>query len=139
MNIIKIEIISAEQAIFSGEAKFVSLPADKGEIGILPGHTPFISKIKPGIIHIQKENDENINIFVAGGVLEVQPGKITVLSDTAVRSEDIDEAKLIESKQRAEELILNKKDGMNLAAAQSEIILATAQLAALARLRNKRY
>lgn len=139
MNNIDIEIISAEQTVFTGKAKFVSLPGENGELGILVGHTPLISKIKPGMVYIEISDDKHEYVFIAGGILEVQPHKVTVLADTAIRGNDLDEAKAKEACTRAKEAIDNKNGNLDLAKAQSELMLATAQLAAIARLRGKRY
>jgi len=139
MNLIDIEIISAEQTVFSGKAKFVSLPGENGELGILPGHTPLISKVKPGTVFIEKEDGQNEYIFIAGGILDIQKYKITVLADTAIRGKDLDEAKSLKAKELAQQAINTEQNKFNLAAAQSELMVATAQLAAIARLRKKRY
>ncbi len=139
MNQIEIEIISAEQTVFAGKAQFVSLPGANGELGILLGHTPLISKIKPGTVYIEIDDDKHEYVFIAGGVLQVQPQKITVLADTAIRGDDLDEAKANEARAKAQEIINNKNGNIDLAKAQSELMLAAAQLAAIARLRNKRY
>ena len=139
MNTIDIEIISAEQSVFSGQAKFITLPAANGELGILPGHTPLISKIQAGTVCIEISENNYEYIFIAGGILEVQPYKVTVLADTAIRGADLDEVKAQQARARAQENIDNKNGNIDLAKAQSELMLATAQLAAIARLRNKRY
>jgi F-type H+-transporting ATPase subunit epsilon len=139
MSTIDIEIVSAEQTVFTGKASFVSLPGENGELGILAGHTPLISKIKPGTVYIETSEDKHEYVFIAGGILEVQPNKITVLADTAIRGDDLDEAKAQEAKARAQEAIDNKNASLDIAKAQSELMVAAAQLAAIARLRNKRH
>jgi F-type H+-transporting ATPase subunit epsilon len=140
MTSLHIEIVSAEKTVFVGEAKFVSLPGENGELGVLPGHAPLISKIKPGTVYIELLNDSaHEYIFIAGGIIEVQPSRVIVLADTAIRGDDLDEAKAQEAKQRAQEIMETQQGNLDLAKAQSEIMLATAQLAAIARLRNKRY
>ncbi|MCC7287040.1 MAG: F0F1 ATP synthase subunit epsilon, partial [Burkholderiaceae bacterium] len=128
----------AEEEIFSGEAKFVALPGDMGELGIYPRHTPLITRIKPGAVRIQRaDNGEEELVFVAGGILEVQPDRVTVLADTAIRGRDLDEAKAQEAKKRAEEAIRNAKSEIDLAMAQSEFATMAAQIAAIAKLRKK--
>ena len=128
MSTIYVDVVSAEKAIFSGEAKFVALPGESGELGILHGHTPLIEKA---------DGDEEF-VFVAGGYLEVQPDRVTVLADTAIRGHDLDEAKAIEAKKRAEEAMQNRGTDFDLALAQSEFVMAAAQLAAIARFRRKK-
>src|SRR5574340_1615929 len=101
---IHVDVVSAQKNIFSGEAKFVALPGEEGELGILPRHTPFITRIKPGAVRIERaDNGEEEFVFVAGGILEVQPGTVTVLADTAIRGHDLDEAKAVEARAQAEE------------------------------------
>jgi F-type H+-transporting ATPase subunit epsilon len=138
MSTIRVDVVSAEQSIFSGEAKFVALPGENGELGILRGHTPLITRIRPGSVRIEKADGDEEFVFVAGGYLEVQPDHVTVLADTAIRGHDLDEAKALESKQRAEEAMQNRSSDFDLALAQSEFAMAAAQLAAIARLRRKR-
>ncbi|MGC5830592.1 F0F1 ATP synthase subunit epsilon [Ralstonia pseudosolanacearum] len=137
MATIHVDVVSAEQEIFSGDAKFVALPGEAGELGILPGHTPLITRIKPGAVRIETEAGEEF-VFVAGGILEVQPKHVTVLADTAIRGHDLDEAKANEAKRAAEEVLQNQSSDLDLARAQGELAVATAQLAAIARLRRKR-
>lgn len=137
-NTIHVDVVSAEELIFSGEAEFVALPGESGELGIYPRHTPLITRIKPGAVRIKvpgQANDEFV--FVAGGLLEVQPHHVTVLADTAIRGADLDEAKASEAKRRAEEALSNKESLIDYAKAQSELSAAIAQLAAIAKLRQK--
>ena len=137
-NTIHVDVVSAEELIFSGEAEFVALPGESGELGIYPRHTPLITRIKPGAVRIKvpgQANDEFV--FVAGGLLEVQPHQVTVLADTAIRGADLDEAKASEAKRRAEEALSNKESLIDYAKAQSELSAAIAQLAAIAKLRQK--
>jgi len=137
-NTIHVDVVSAEEMIFSGEAEFVALPGESGELGIYPRHTPLITRIKPGAVRIKvagQANDEFV--FVAGGLLEVQPHRVTVLADTAIRGADLDEAKASEAKRRAEEALTNKESLIDYAKAQSELSAAIAQLAAIAKLRQK--
>ncbi|WP_454742324.1 F0F1 ATP synthase subunit epsilon [Cupriavidus necator] len=138
MATILVDVVSAEASIFSGQAKFVALPGESGELGILPGHTPLITRIQPGAVRIEKEDGSEEFVFVAGGILEVQPKHVTVLADTAIRGGDLDEAKAQEAKRAAVELMQNQSSDLDLARAQSELAVAAAQLAAIARLRRKK-
>lgn len=139
MSTIHVDVVSAEQSIFSGEAKFVALPGAVGELGILPGHTPLITKIKPGAVRIERaDGGEDEFIFVAGGILEVQPNAVTVLADTAIRGHDLDEAKANEAKKAAEEALANANSDIDLARAQGELASMAAQVALIQRLRRKR-
>ena len=133
---IKVDVVSAEESIFEGRAKFIALPGEAGELGILPGHTPLITRIRPGAVRIVAENDEEEFVFVAGGILEVQPGVVTVLADTAIRGADLDEAKADEARKRAEEAMQNSGSNLEYATAQAELAYAVAQLAAIQRLRK---
>jgi F-type H+-transporting ATPase subunit epsilon len=138
MATIHVDVVSAEELIFSGEAKFVALPGEAGELGILPRHVPLITKIKPGTVRIQRaDNGQEEFIFVAGGILEVQPHGVTVLADTAIRGHDLDEAKAEEAKRVAEESIKNAKSDIDLAMAQSEFAVMAAQLVAIRKFRQK--
>lgn len=136
MSTIQVDVVSAKAEVFSGQAEFVSLPGESGELGILPGHTPLITRIKPGAVRIQNGQNEEL-VFVAGGILEVQPNKITVLADTAIRGNDLDEARALEAKARAEENLKDNASDVDYARAQAELSVAVAQLAALAKLRKK--
>jgi F-type H+-transporting ATPase subunit epsilon len=138
MSNIYVDVVSAEKSIFSGEAKFVALPGESGELGILHGHTPLITRIRPGSVRIEKADGDEEFVFVAGGYLEVQPDRVTVLADTAIRGRDLDEAKALEAKKRAEEAMQNHGTDFDLALAQSEFAMAAAQLAAIARFRRKK-
>ncbi len=138
MATLHVDVVSAEELIFSGEATFVALPGENGELGILPRHTPLITRIKPGAVRIMRaDNKEEEFVFVAGGILEVQPGTVTVLADTAIRGHDLDEAKALEAKRLAEEGMRNAKSDIDLAAAQGEFAAMAAQLAAIQKLRKK--
>jgi F-type H+-transporting ATPase subunit epsilon len=138
MATLHVDVVSAEELIFSGEATFVALPGENGELGIMPRHTPLITRIKPGAVRIQRaDNKEEEFVFVAGGILEVQPGVVTVLADTAIRGHDLDEAKASEAKKLAEEAMRNAKSDIDLAAAQGEFAAMAAQLAAIQKLRRK--
>ncbi|VVD59226.1 F0F1 ATP synthase subunit epsilon [Pandoraea iniqua] len=136
MATIHVDVVSAEEQIFSGRARFVALPGEAGELGILPGHTPLITRIKPGAVRIEDEAGNEDFVFVAGGILEVQPGTVTVLADTAIRGKDLDEAKAAEAKRRAEEALANKDSNIEYAKAQAELAEAIAQLAAISKLRK---
>jgi F-type H+-transporting ATPase subunit epsilon len=137
-NTIHVDVVSAEEQIFSGEAEFVALPGESGELGIYPMHTPLITRIRPGAVRITVPGrTEEEFVFVAGGILEVQPKGVTVLADTAIRGADLDEAKAQEAKRKAEELMLNKESAIDYAKAQAELAAAIAQLAAIAKLRHK--
>jgi F-type H+-transporting ATPase subunit epsilon len=137
-NTIHVDVVSAEESIYSGEAEFVVLPGEAGELGIYPQHTPLITRIKPGSVRIKPAGggDEEL-IFVAGGVLEVQPKSITVLADTAVRGRDLDEAKATEAMRLAEEAMRNSQDKMEIATMQAEYAMMAAQIAAVRKLRKR--
>jgi F-type H+-transporting ATPase subunit epsilon len=134
-----VDIVSAEQAIFSGEAEMVVAPGEAGELGILPEHAALLTRIKPGTVRLKipGESREEI-IYVSGGMMEVQPHVVTVLADTSVRAENLDEAKALEAKRAAEETITNRKGDMEIAEAQAVLAEAVAQLAAIKKLRQVR-
>ena len=137
---VHVDIVSAEELIFSGLAEFVALPGEAGELGILPGHMPLMTRIKPGAVRVKIPNQvEEELIFVAGGLLEVQPGLVTVLADTAIRGRDLDEAKALDAKRRAEDAMANRSARLDYAKAQAELMEAVAQLAAIQRLRKIRH
>lgn len=136
-NTIHVDVVSAEESIFSGEATFVALPGEAGELGIYPRHTPLITRIKPGSVRIHKPDGSEEFVFVAGGVLEVQPHLITVLSDTAIRGKDLDEAKTAEARKQAEEALQKAKSEIDIAAAQVELAILGAQVTALREYRKK--
>jgi len=138
MNTIHVDVVSAEESIFSGEARFVALPGEVGELGIYPRHTPLITRIKAGSVRIEQADGSEEFIFVAGGILEVQPHCVTVLSDTAVRGKDLDDEKANEAKAAAEEAIKNAKTDFDLAKATSELSIMLAQIAALRKYRQKK-
>ncbi|MEO8738065.1 MAG: F0F1 ATP synthase subunit epsilon [Casimicrobiaceae bacterium] len=136
---IHVEVVSAEESIYSGEAEFVVLPGVMGELGIYSKHTPLITQIKPGQVRIKIPGQaEETVVFVQGGFLEVQPDVVTVLSDTAIRARDLDEAKALQAKQSAEEAMQNKTSKEEIARAEGELAGAMAQLAAIRRLRKGR-
>ena len=138
MATIHVDVVSAEELIFSGEATFVALPGEAGELGIKPRHTPLITRIKPGSVRIQLENGTEEFVFVAGGILEVQPHCVTVLSDTAIRGKDLDEGRASAARAAAEEALKNASGELDLARAQSELAVMAAQIAALRKYRDKK-
>jgi len=133
-----VDVVSAEESIFAGDAEFVVLPGEAGELGIYPRHTPLIARIKPGVVRIRVpgRSDEE-QVFVAGGILEVQPHVVTVLADTAIRGRDLDEAKANEALKRAEEARRSATDKLEIAHVEAEISVLAAQLAAIRKLRGK--
>jgi len=135
---IHVDVVSAEESIFSGEDEFVVLPGEAGELGLYPRHTPLITRVRPGAVRITPAGGgEEQLIFVAGGILEVQPKVITVLADTAIRGADLDEAKANEALKRAEEARAKAQDKQEIAAVEGELAMLAAQLAAIRRLRKK--
>jgi F-type H+-transporting ATPase subunit epsilon len=138
MATIHVDVVSAEESIFSGEAKFVALPGEAGELGIYPRHTPLITRIKAGSVRIEKADGTEEFIFVAGGILEVQPNCVTVLSDTAVRGKDLDDEKANEAKAAAEEALKNAKSEIDQAKISSELYVIAAEIAALRKYRQKK-
>ena len=138
MNTIHVDVVSAEELIFSGEARFVALPGEAGELGVYPRHTPLITRVKPGSVRIELADGGEEFVFVAGGIIEVQPDSVTVLSDTAIRGKDLDEERANAAKALAEEALRNAKSEVDLAVAQAELHTLVAQIAALRRLQKKR-
>jgi F-type H+-transporting ATPase subunit epsilon len=138
-NTIHVDVVSVEESIWSGEAEFVVLPGEAGELGIYPQHTPLITRIRPGSVRIKPaDGGEEQLIFVAGGVLEVQPKVITVLADTAIRGGDLDEAKATAALKAAEEARSKAQDSQEVAAVEAELASVAAQLAAIRKLRQRR-
>jgi F-type H+-transporting ATPase subunit epsilon len=137
MSTIQVEIVSAEEEIFSGEAKMVFAPAVMGEVGIAPRHTPLISPLKPGEIRLDMGDGKEELFFISGGILEVQPHMVTVLSDTAIRAHDLDEAAAMEAQKRAEEALADQKSDLDVAKARAELAAAAAQIAAIKKWRKK--
>ncbi len=135
---VHVDVVSAEEEIFSGLAEIVSLPGESGDLGILPGHAPLMTRIRPGTVRIKIPNraQEEV-VFVAGGLLEVQPNLVTVMADTAIRGRDLDEAKAMEAKKRAEQAMSNRQQEVNYAHAQAELAEAIAQLATIDQLRRR--
>ena len=139
MKTLKVDVVNAEKTVFSGDAKFVALPGVEGELGVLPGHVPFITQIKPGFVRVTlPESDEVRRIFVAGGILEVQPNSVTVLADTAVRSEDLDEAKAKKALEDAKAKRQNATGSLEIARLYAEMLALTSELAEIKKLSGKR-
>jgi F-type H+-transporting ATPase subunit epsilon len=134
---VHVDVVSAEEQIFSGLAEFVAVPGEMGELGIYPRHTALLTRIKPGAVRIkQPDQDQEVLVYVSGGMLEIQPNVVTVLADTAIRGADLDEARALEAKQAAEEAMKNRTSDIDYAAAQAELAEAIAQLRAIQQLRK---
>lgn len=136
-TIFHLDIVSAEESIYSGPAEFMVVPAVMGEVGIFPNHTPMLTRIRSGMVRVKAPLKDEEAVYVSGGMLEVQPDVITILADTAIRGKDLDEAKALEAKRRAEEAMKNKTSEIEYARAQAELIEAAAQLTAIQKLRNR--
>lgn len=136
---VHVDVVSAEEELFSGLAEMVVLPGEAGELGVLPGHAPLLTRIRPGTVRIKTPRQGEEIIFVSGGILEVQPNLVTVLADTAVRGADLDEARAIEAKRRAEEALKNRQAAIDYAKAQAELAEAVAQLQAIERLKKLKH
>ena len=136
MTTIRCDIVSAEHDIFSGSVKMVVVTGEMGELGIAPQHAPLITRIKPGYVRVTLENGEHAEFYVSGGILEVQPQVITILADTAIRAENIDELAVLKAKEEAERVLANRGEAMEIAEAQAKLAEAMAQLQALERLRK---
>jgi F-type H+-transporting ATPase subunit epsilon len=134
---IHVDIVSAEQEIFSGLAEMVFAPAELGEVGISPRHAPFISSLKPGEVRVKINDKESHPFYVSGGILEVQPHLVTVLADTAIRAKDIDEAAALDAKAKAEEALADKSGKIDYATAQAQLLQAMMQLQTIERLRKR--
>ncbi len=134
---IHVDIVSAEEEIFSGLAEMVFAPASQGEVGIAPRHTPLLTRLKPGEVRVKTNDQEELTFVVSGGMLEVQPHLVTVLADTAIRAKDLDEAAALEAKRKAEELMSDKSGEIDYSKAQGELAEAMAQLSAIYKLRKK--
>lgn len=135
---VHVDVVSAEELIFSGQTDFAVFPGEAGELGIYPRHTPLLTRIKPGTVRLKiPDRDEYELVYVSGGMLEVQPALITVLADTAIRAHDLDEAKAMEAKRRAEEALRDRSSEVGLATAEAELAQAVAQLQAIKKLRNR--
>ena len=137
MATLRVNIVSAEQAIFSGEAEMVVAPGETGELGILPGHTPLMTRIRPGTVKVKLVGqDKEEIVYVSGGILEVQPKTLTILADTSIRAHDLDEAKVMEAKRQAEEALANRATGQDRALVVAELAQLAAQLQAIRKLRK---
>ncbi|MCW5599615.1 F0F1 ATP synthase subunit epsilon [Nitrosomonas sp.] len=136
-TIFHLDIVSAEESIYSGPAEFMVAPALMGEVGVYPHHTPMLTRIRSGMVRIKAPLKDEESVYVSGGMLEVQPDIVTILADTAIRGEDLDEAKALEAKKRAEEAMKNKTSEIEYARAQAELMEAAAQLTAIQKLRKR--
>ncbi|MDR3157881.1 MAG: F0F1 ATP synthase subunit epsilon [Zoogloeaceae bacterium] len=135
---IHVDVVSAEEEIFSGSVEFAVFPGESGELGIMPRHTPLLTRIKPGTVRLKMPDEDRFElVYVSGGMLEVQPQLITVLADTAIRAADLDEAKALEAKRHAEEALAKRSSNMDLASAEAELAQAVAQLQAINKMKNK--
>ncbi|MBJ40909.1 MAG: F0F1 ATP synthase subunit epsilon [Gammaproteobacteria bacterium] len=134
---LKLEIVSAEQELFSKEVEMVFAPAEMGEVGITPKHTPLITRLKPGDVRAQISKDEIETFYVSGGILEIQPNEVTILSDTALRGEDLDEERALEAERLAQDAMKNSGNDIDAAKAKSELLQAAAQLRLIKKLKNK--
>ncbi|MCP4431396.1 MAG: F0F1 ATP synthase subunit epsilon [Gammaproteobacteria bacterium] len=134
---IQVDIVSAEEQIYSGEAHMVFAPAIMGEVGIAPRHTPLISPLKPGEVRLDMGDGKEEFFFISGGILEVQPHLVTVLSDTAIRAHDLNEAAALEAKKRAEDALANQQSDLDVAKAKAELAAAAAQIAAIQKWRKR--
>jgi len=134
---LKLEIVSAEQELFSKEVEMVFAPAEMGEVGITPNHTPLITRLKPGDVRAQISKDEIETFYVSGGILEIQPNEVTILSDTALRGEDLDEERALEAEKLAQDAMKNSGSDIDAAKAKSELLQAAAQLRLIKKLKNK--
>jgi F-type H+-transporting ATPase subunit epsilon len=132
-----VDIVSAEAEIFSGTATMVFAPAEMGEVGVAPRHAPLVTRLKPGEVRVQTQEGDELSFFVSGGLLEVQPHVVTVLADTAIRADDLDEAHAQEAKARAEKMLSDKSADIDYAKAQAELAQSIAQLAAIKKLRER--
>ena len=137
MSTLQVDIVSAEEQLYSGEASMVVAPAAEGDVGIAPRHAPLLTRLRPGELRIVQEGDEEFFYYASGGLLEVQPHKVTVLADTAIRARDIDEAAALEAKRRAEEKLREQKEEIDYSSVQSELAEALAQLRTLENLRKR--
>ncbi|AIL32571.1 F0F1 ATP synthase subunit epsilon [Basilea psittacipulmonis] len=138
MTTIHVDVVSTEKSIYSGKAKFVALPGESGELGILPGHTPLITKVRPGMVKLVHEDGQEESVFIAGGILEVQPYHVTVLADTAIRADDLDEAKALKAKEEAQIALQNTKDKADIATLEAELAMLAAQIHEARKLSKRR-
>lgn len=138
MSSMRVEIVSAIEEIYSGEAKILFASASQGEVGIMPKHSPFLTTLKPGEVKIETVEGDIHSIYVSGGILEVQPDVVTVLSDTAIRAKDLDETRALEAKEAAEIALENQQNGQEVATTESALAEAMAQLQMISKMRNKK-
>ncbi|CBJ40425.1 F0F1 ATP synthase subunit epsilon [Ralstonia pseudosolanacearum] len=138
MPLLTVDVVTAEERLYQGTAKFVVVPGTEGELGILPGHEPLLTRLRPGTVRVTLENDDEIILFVAGGFAHILPQEVILLADTAVRARDLDEAKAQQARKAAEELLQNSRSKIDYARAQAELAEAVAQLAAIERARRRR-
>lgn len=138
MPLLTVDVVTAEERLYQGTAKFVVVPGTEGELGILPGHEPLLTRLRPGTVRLTLENDDEVILFVAGGFAHVLPQGVILLADTAVRARDLDEAKAQQARKAAEELLQNSRSKIDYARAQVELAEAVAQLAAIERMRRRR-
>ena len=137
MSVIHVDVVSATEEIYSGDAKCVFAPASMGEIGVYPLHVPLISTLKPGEVRVETENGVE-SIYVSGGIVEVQPHTVTIFSDTAIRANDLDESKAIEAKQRAEEAMANAQSDQEVSTTQAALAESMAQLQMISKMRGRK-
>ncbi len=136
MSVIKVDIVSASESLYSGDAKRVFIPGKMGEIGVLPQHAPFLSSLRPGEVRVEHADGKFDSIYVSGGIVEVQPHIVTILSDTAIRADDLDEERALEAKQRAEEALANASGDHELVSTKAALMSAVAQLKILNAMRG---
>ncbi|MGC7403308.1 F0F1 ATP synthase subunit epsilon [Pandoraea pneumonica] len=138
MALLKVDVVSTERAIFSGEAKFVAVPGKMGELGVLPGHAPLLTAVRPGTVRIETEDGADTYLYIAGGFVEIQPGRVTILADTAMRAESLDEARAERAREEARALIETQTGDIDYAKARAELAEAVAQLDAIKRMRKQK-
>jgi F-type H+-transporting ATPase subunit epsilon len=138
MALLKVDVVSTEQAIFSGEARFVAVPGTSGELGVLPGHTPLLTAVRPGTVRIETDDGADTFLYIAGGFVEIQPDRVTILADTAMRAENLDEARAQRAREEAKALLETQASNIDYAKAQAELTEAVAQLQAIRRLRKQK-
>ncbi|MDH5765448.1 MAG: F0F1 ATP synthase subunit epsilon [Gammaproteobacteria bacterium] len=136
--LIQVDIVSAERDIWSGQATMVFAPGEMGELGIAPRHAPLLTRLVPGEVRVRDENDEDTSYFISGGILEIQPHHVTVLADTAIRAEDLDEAEALEARRRAEETMADRRSEMDYARAEAELAEMAAMLETIKKIRNRK-
>ncbi|VVE87000.1 ATP synthase subunit epsilon [Pandoraea bronchicola] len=138
MALLKVDVVSTERAIFSGEARFVAVPGTSGELGVLPGHTPLLTAVRPGTVRIEADDGADTFLYIAGGFVEIQPDRVTILADTAIRAESLDEARAQRAREEARALLETQASDIDYAKAQAELTEAVAQLQAIRRMRKQK-